>query len=612
MNANECVTALPVETEGWRAQLAEGRALKERCEFEAAREWFEAFVAQHQAPDEARMRALLSLTATRARTGRTVEALHPCDEAFRLAQTLEIPDGAFTAKKFKGNCYLGLGLHSEAIQAFQEALPFADQTGDPQDLSAIYNNLGVVYRAEENEEEAHEAFTQALRLCVVGQDKTARRIAEYNMALTHVNLGEAEKARACFLALLPRARQWQDNHHYGLVLAGLGYSAIQLGDYEEAFARLRESVDVLQKTGQPAVVAEVQLRFCDLWLETGRFTEIEAILETVVQAMQDGHLEPHVSRVKRAQHRYAIHAGLPITEQLARLEALRESELRDVRQRQRNQAETLRTLHKTDLARRQAELADRRSADLAAALARAEEAKQVAEEATRLKSGILRMVAHDLRDPLGSMLGLLELADGEDKAATGEYVAMACKEGRIALEMLERLLDSAAVSEGRVTPQLERFELSAHVNEWSRSLLRWASPKDQTVIGLPIAIPGFIEADSGRLRQVFCNIWSNAVKYSPLGGTIVLTADHQGENVVFAVRDSGPGLPPEALETIFTPFSRVLTSKPTGGERATGLGLSIARQLIRLHGGELWAESPGLGHGSTFFISLPLKAPHGG
>jgi signal transduction histidine kinase len=110
--------------------------------------------------------------------------------------------------------------------------------------------------------------------------------------------------------------------------------------------------------------------------------------------------------------------------------------------------------------------------------------------------------------------------------------------------------------------------------------------------------------DPDRLRDVVDNLVSNAVKYSPLEGAIAITLARTGNEVLISVRDSGPGLSPEDLSRLFGRFQR-LSAKPTAGEASTGLGLSIAKRIIDLHGGRLTAESGGAEGGAIFTIALP-------
>ena len=110
--------------------------------------------------------------------------------------------------------------------------------------------------------------------------------------------------------------------------------------------------------------------------------------------------------------------------------------------------------------------------------------------------------------------------------------------------------------------------------------------------------------DADRIREAIDNLVSNAIKYSPIGGKITVAVGHEGHNTVIRIGDEGAGLSPEDLGRLFGRFQR-LSAKPTAGESSTGLGLSIVKRIIDMHGGHVTADSPGPGQGSTFTVTLP-------
>jgi len=110
--------------------------------------------------------------------------------------------------------------------------------------------------------------------------------------------------------------------------------------------------------------------------------------------------------------------------------------------------------------------------------------------------------------------------------------------------------------------------------------------------------------DTDRIREAIDNLISNAIKYSPIAGKITVAVSHEGNDTIIRVSDEGAGLSPEDLGRLFGRFQR-LSAKPTAGESSTGLGLSIVKRIIDMHGGEVTADSDGPGKGSTFTITLP-------
>jgi signal transduction histidine kinase len=226
-------------------------------------------------------------------------------------------------------------------------------------------------------------------------------------------------------------------------------------------------------------------------------------------------------------------------------------------------------------------------------------ARLEAEEATRAREEILSVVSHDLRNPLGTIMigvGSLRRAESDRVRGTAERIQ------RQALRMarlIDDLVDFAGIQAGRLTlvraPHAPAEIISA-VGELFGPVahergLAFAA-------GAPRDLP-HVECDSERAVQVMANLITNAIKVTPSGGAIEVGATPGAEQVVFFVRDTGPGIDPTELPRVFERYWRGAATPYKG----TGLGLSIARGIVDAHGGRIWAESQ-VGVGSTFYFSL--------
>ena len=188
------------------------------------------------------------------------------------------------------------------------------------------------------------------------------------------------------------------------------------------------------------------------------------------------------------------------------------------------------------------------------------------DEANRLKSEILRLVAHDLRNPLGGVIGLLEQFHEFGSAEQPDIVAAADREARAALDLLEHLLDFSAVEEGNLRIARETCSFRELLQSVRRgSLARQSEEKGQAVVESECAGDLQMELDPRRCTQILENLFSNAIKYSPPGSTIHYGSRFEGNSLLFWIQDEGPGIPPEFEEVIFKPFHKVPTSVPTGG-----------------------------------------------
>ena len=229
-------------------------------------------------------------------------------------------------------------------------------------------------------------------------------------------------------------------------------------------------------------------------------------------------------------------------------------------------------------------------------------ARVEAEEATRVKDDFLAMLGHELRNPLAPIVTALELLDVE--GAESRELKVIDRQVRHLQRLVDDLLDVARIARGAISIATERVELrevAVHAVDMASPLLE---EKRQTLVmrmpehGLPL------DADPARFAQVIANLLINAARYSPEGAQVTLRADREDDRVHLRVEDEGVGLEPDTLERIFDRFRQenIAFDRSHGG---LGLGLAIARSLVELHRGRIWAESDGLQRGAVFHVEVP-------
>ncbi|MFT5619413.1 MAG: two-component system sensor histidine kinase/response regulator [Arenicella sp.] len=168
-------------------------------------------------------------------------------------------------------------------------------------------------------------------------------------------------------------------------------------------------------------------------------------------------------------------------------------------------------------------------------------------------------------------------------------------------QMVTGLLDINAIESGNVTMVLEKVELSAILRELEKEFSETAKKK-QINLSATKPVLCFANVDKSRIYQVFENLVSNAIKFSPKSGNVSLSLETENGKVCFSVRDSGPGLSDEDKSKLFNKFQK-LSAQPTDGEHSTGLGLSIVKRFSEAMNGEVWCESE-WGNGATFFVEF--------
>ena len=231
-------------------------------------------------------------------------------------------------------------------------------------------------------------------------------------------------------------------------------------------------------------------------------------------------------------------------------------------------------------------------------------------QANSFKSEILGTVAHDLKNPLSVILGRTEILNEFVGATPVPLDNVRAQVGHIreSAQRLTRMVDSlmadAMTDALDITIRHEAIDLAALVGEVVDANRAVAGKKGQTIaLEAPVGLAA--SCDQDRVREAVDNLISNAVKYSPNGGNIAVAVERLEGEAVIRVRDSGPGLSPEDNARLFGRFQR-LSAKPTAGESSTGLGLSIVKRIVDLHGGRIVAEAAGSG-GTVFTIALPLR-----
>lgn len=238
------------------------------------------------------------------------------------------------------------------------------------------------------------------------------------------------------------------------------------------------------------------------------------------------------------------------------------------------------------------------------------QARERLREMNEEKNEFMGIAAHDLRNPLAAIQGYAEMVveDAQELAhreleGNGERIRETAK--RMA-EMVQNLLDANRIERGEMRLQLEPTEMTSLVTSVVETQRPRAAAKQQTLRLEGAAGPVSVVADPNVMVQVLENLVSNAVKYSPPGKDILVRVRREAGRVRCDVRDEGPGLSAEDQKRLFGKFAR-LSAKPTGGEHATGLGLSIVKKMVEAMNGRVWCESEP-GRGATFSVEFPQSS----
>jgi signal transduction histidine kinase len=240
------------------------------------------------------------------------------------------------------------------------------------------------------------------------------------------------------------------------------------------------------------------------------------------------------------------------------------------------------------------------------AAAEADRARQAAESASTAKSRFLAMVSHELRTPLSPVLMIAEILEQDPSLPQRVRRDMANIRRNVELErrLIDDLVDLTRISSGKMGLQRQPVDVHEPLSQAIRVCENEAAEKGLKINTRFEASGSMLDGDADRLQQVFWNLMRNAIKFTPAGGTIDIGSSNIGGNVVVTIADTGIGVDPERLSTIFEAFEQggADIQSRFGG---LGLGLAICHALTEAHGGSIRAQSEGPGKGATFVVTFP-------
>jgi len=240
-------------------------------------------------------------------------------------------------------------------------------------------------------------------------------------------------------------------------------------------------------------------------------------------------------------------------------------------------------------------------------------ARNEAEIANRLRDEFMATVSHELKTPLNSILGWARmLKNGElDREQVKRAVGTIIKNSETQNRLIEDLMDVARIISGKLVLEMEPTDLVELLGDTLEIVRPAAQSKSITLVNSAAEIvdSAVVNGDRDRLRQVFSNLLTNAVKFTPADGRVEVSLEPAGENYLVRVKDNGAGISRDFLPLVFERFRQDTTAAPRNG--GIGLGLAIVRQLVEMHGGSVAVESDGSGEGSEFTVTLPAQAHSG-
>jgi signal transduction histidine kinase/tetratricopeptide (TPR) repeat protein len=570
------------------------------------------------------------------------QALNLARQVREKASELKLIDEEAAAYRWEALCYELLGDFKRAYLQAEKAIDGFTRSENASGLADSYSAIANIYLHLGLHDRAFESNIKSLTLYESISDVKGVGVALNNIGLTYFHLGDNQNARR----YLEKAFAYRQKHN---LKKGIAYSLNNLssicekeGKYEEALELQKKSLDLVcelnDKRGKAAVLCnmatvcaglgqfktaiELQEESLDIELSLGNLLgESESLFELGrifsnpdFQEADDekaiGYFLAALNKVQETdekQLRYKIHRAL--AELYAKHQEFEKAyqhhclfhELKEtvtgIDVRQKVQGFELRVL---ELEHEKKIMHYKVLSDELLLLNRS------LKKTIEAKSELIGIVTHDLSNPLQAILGYAQLINMKVKQP--DHVLRYIMQIEQAVSQMQSRIHhwlKVAADESKIR-QAGKNEtnvnaLLKNVIETMRCFLEKKSQKilfnEQAQIQ--------VMADAQLLYEVFENLISNAIKYSPSGKIIEVVLSSREADAIITVRDEGEGFSEEDLKKLFGKF-QTLSAKPTNGERSTGIGLFIAKQIVELHQGKIWVESQGKGKGATFFVQLPL------
>jgi signal transduction histidine kinase len=568
------------------------------------------------------------------------------EDKFRIANSLNMT----------GNAYYLLSDFTHSLDYYQRALTIRQELGDSNDIAKILNNIGAVHLKIQNYETALDYFEQALQIYSgIGKDEIVV-ILNNNIGGLYLEKKEYAKALKYTQEAYEIATEIRDEKRIIMALNNLGEIYSGLKQYDRALEYLAEArklsenlndlnslATIMLNTGiiytkkeQP----EESLQFFEKSLEYAEAVNSIIIKRDIYKNLYDVYNKWDNPAKAHEFFKLYTEANDSINSEEARLK-IKELELKYSAENFRNEIELLKRINeiknlklnrlrivvisliiilfltgmiwiiiskRNRLKRETNELLTQKNKELEAALRRLKESELNLKELNATKDKLFSIIGHDLRNPLNALLGFSELISGTNRDYTLEEIRIYNKiindSARNMHQLIENLLDWSRSQSGNIDFSPKHYTLSPVINDIQKIFNIQTRKKNITVLNdIPDNLN--IYADKNLLSTILRNLLNNAIKFTPPGGYITLSAEKSDGCVNISVTDTGIGMTKDQLNNLFQLDSH-LSKTGTSEEKGTGLGLILCKEFVDVHKGTIHVESEP-DKGSTFTFSLPDK-----
>ncbi|MFQ3607357.1 MAG: tetratricopeptide repeat-containing sensor histidine kinase [Chloroherpetonaceae bacterium] len=550
------------------------------------------------------------------RLGNDIEALNCHLRAMELREKNSDTEGVGASLNNLGNLYLRLEDYPTALSYYFKALEIREQLKDEEGQAATLTNIGIIYYRLGKIAEARDYGLRG-----VERFRRCKNLQGYanvlnNLGLVYVKLGEDDKAIRFYNECREIYAELSDKQGEANALNNLGLLFVKKGKHSDALSYYEKSLEITRQVGDKLFEAETLLNI-------GKFYKQESQDEQATEKALDYLLKAREAAIELRSKKYLAEINKELSaifeakgdlkQAFAYFKIFQQAHAQVLEEKSEERLHALIARNDLQKAMQAAEIYRLKNIELAKANEMLAEANTALKEANQLKSELLAIAAHDLKNPLTAILdfiqGVLSTPEPQQQQRllylTIEFVERMLASIEMVLEMSE--IDSGNIVLNRKKVDVGQLAMLVVAGYEHRAAKKRINIHEE----IEESVTAFVDED--RLREILDNLISNAIKYShPEKSVVVRVARlERGEKmnqpvVQIAICDEGQGFSEEEKSRLFQRFQR-LSAKPTGGESSTGLGLAIVKQLIELHGGTIWAHSDGKDKGARFTIELPIK-----
>ncbi len=561
-------------------------------------------------------KAINWLGNTYERLGNDIEALNCHLRAIELREKHNDKEGIGASLNNIGNLYLRLEDYPTALSYYLRALEIREQIEDEEGQAATLTNIGVIYYRLGKYLEARDYELRGVERFRRCKNFQGYANALNNLGLIYVKLGEDDKAIRFYNECREIYASIGDKQGEANALNNLGLLFVKKAKYSDALTCYEKSLELTTQVGDKLFETEIFLNIGKLYKQQSRSEYTATQAWTYL-------LKARKSAIEIRSKKYLAEACKELAEMceaqgdfeqaLAYFKVFQKTEAQVLEEKNEERLQVLVSRNELQKALQEMEIYRLKNIELAKANEMLAEANNALKEANRLKSELLAIAAHDLKNPLTAILDFTQSAlMTTDQQQQQRLLYFIIEFVERMLASIKKILEMSELENGKIKLNCREVDVSQLVMLMIASYEHQAAKKNITIKEeISSNIMAYVDED--RLREVLDNLLSNAIKYSYPDKSVLVRvvrvecSEKIGGKpaVQIAVIDEGQGFSEEEKSRLFQRFQR-LSAKPTGGESSTGLGLSIVKQLIELHGGTVYAHSDGRGKGAMFVIELPL------